>query len=123
MSDTPRTDGMIQPFDHRDCVTGDPISVVHVDDCRALERELGAANHYRFRNWELKLKAEEERDQWRECARELAQSIENARGEIKEDWFGFRALAKFNELELKNTGLSGHEQESQKENGIPAPGE
>ena len=40
VSDTPRTDGMIQPVPGKDCVTGDPIEVVHVDDCRHLEREI-----------------------------------------------------------------------------------
>lgn len=42
MSDTPRTDAMLQPISGQDCVTGDPISVVHADDCRAMERELAA---------------------------------------------------------------------------------
>lgn len=44
MSDTPRTDAMLQPVQGRDCVTGDPIDVVHADDCRAMERDL---NEYR----------------------------------------------------------------------------
>ena len=34
------TDAMIQPVDGRDCVTGDPIPVVHADDCRAMEAQL-----------------------------------------------------------------------------------
>ena len=41
--DTPRTDAMLQPVPGKDCVTGDPIEVVHADDCRALERELAWA--------------------------------------------------------------------------------
>ena len=34
------TDAMIQPLDGKDCVTGEPIPVVHADDCRALESKL-----------------------------------------------------------------------------------
>ncbi len=37
---TPLTDAMIQPLPGRDCVTGEPIDVVHADDCRDLERKL-----------------------------------------------------------------------------------
>lgn len=43
MSDTPRTDAMIQPVPGKDCVTGEPIDVVHADDCRKLELELSWA--------------------------------------------------------------------------------
>ena len=40
MSDTPRTDAMIYPVGSLDIVTREVVQVVHVDDCRSLEREL-----------------------------------------------------------------------------------
>src|SRR5690606_13838639 len=39
---TPRTDAMIQPIPGKDAVTGEPIDVVHADDCRTLEREIAS---------------------------------------------------------------------------------
>lgn len=34
------TDEMIQPVSGSDCVTGEPIAVVHADDCRVIEDAL-----------------------------------------------------------------------------------
>jgi hypothetical protein len=48
MSDTPRTDAMIYPTQARDPVTGELVDVVHIDDCRRLERDLREACDYAF---------------------------------------------------------------------------
>jgi len=70
LSYTPETDAMIQPFDGRDCVTGNPIPVVHADDCRSLERRLADAVR--------------ERDEAKEDAERLATALDFILNEC--DW-------------------------------------
>ena len=39
---------MIQPEPGKDCVTGEPIPVVHADDCRELEREADQQTRFKY---------------------------------------------------------------------------